>query len=364
MTVNLIDLVQRHLSGPVLRQISSILGESEATTEATVTTAVPTAIAALMKQASTPSGASALASHLDRVDTGLLGNLSSSLAGGAKGLMDGGASLARNLFGSQLDPLSDGLGRATGMGKGAITSLLALLTPIIAGVLSREKREKGLDANGLMSLLGGQKSFISGLVPADLSDALGLGAVGAGARAAADRAGDYAVRAGDYVADTGRAAVRATQYAAGEGTSILKKLLPFVVLLLLGLIAWRWIAGRSTSEVAAARPLGTDVKAAGPQADLSGTIDRAAGALRGVTDVESAKAALPALQAVAREIETLSSTIASQPSGVRSSIAASASTALSTLKSLGDKALAIPGVGEVLRPVMTSLTDGLTRLRG
>ncbi len=368
MAVNLVDLVQNHLTGPVMRQFGSLLGESEAATQSAVGLAVPATIGALMKQASTPSGASMLSSLLDKADTSMLGSLASSLGGGAKSLLDSGSNLVRSLFGSQANAVSDGVSRATGMGKDKITKLLALIVPIVIGVLAREKRDKGLDTAGITNLLGGQKSFLSGLLPAGLSDTLGItdliGATGAKARAAADRAGEYAVRTADYAADTGRAAVRTTARAAEEGTSILRKLLPLAALALLGLILWSWLAGRSGSKVDAAprvEDAGAGVGAV--QTELTGYIDSATAALRNITDVESAKAAIPKLQAATKGVNTLSTTLSSLTSAARSSVSSAASTAITSLQALADKALALPGVSDVLKPTVTGLMDALGKLR-
>ena len=357
MALNLIDLVQKNLSSPVLRQISSLLGESEASTQTAVAAAVPAVIGALMKQTSTPTGARDLAAQLDKTDTSFLSNLTSSLGGGARSLMDSGSNLVHGLFGSQLGAVNDGLSRASGMGKGAIASLLAVITPIVMGVLAKTKRDQGLDATGLSNLLGGQSSFLSGLLPAGMGDILGIGGLlgGAGAKVRAT-----AERAGGYAADTGRAAARTTQRAASEGSSFVMKLLPLAALALLGLILWAWLSGRD-KKVEAAPPL--QGVAAEVQTDLRGFVDSATSALRGITDVDTARAALPKLQAATQGITGLSSKLTTLPAAARSSIATAASTSYSSVQSLVDKVLAIPGVGDIVRPATTSLMDALAKLR-
>jgi hypothetical protein len=358
MAVNLIDIVQRYLSGPVMRQISSLLGENEAKTQAAVSMAVPATIGALIKQASTPSGASSLSSLLDKADTGMLANLTSSLSGGAKGLMDKGAHLVNSLFGSSASAATDSISRASGLTKEKTASLLALVAPVAVGALAKVKRDQGLDAAGLASLLDGQSSFLSGLLPAGLADVLGIGnlvgSAGAKAHATADRAAGYS-------ADAGRATARTAQAAAHEGSSLLKKILPIAVLALLGLILWGWFANRS-KPVEAAPPVKTEL-AGGTQAELKGFIDNATSALRGVTDVESAKAAVPKLQAATQSINTLSSKLSALSAEARSSLSASAATAKTSLQALADKALALPGVSDVLKPAVTSLMDALGKLR-
>ena len=355
MAANLIDLVQSYLGGPALRQISSVLGESESETQSALAVAVPATIGALVKQASTPAGASALSSLLEKTDTSLLGNLPASLSGGGKGLMEAGTSLGRSLFGSQLDGVSDALSRVTGMGKGVISSLLALITPIVLGVVAKEKRDKGLDASGLAQLLGSQTTFLSGLLPAGVSDALGLSrnAAPEPVRAAAQR--DPAPE---------RVSARTAHHAVQDAGSIWKTLLPVAALLLVALIGWSWFSGRTTSEVEASdtRTVTETGALDSARSQLSELIDGATRSLRGVTDVASAEAALPQIESAARGISGIAAldTLGAEADASLSSVASSAT---ATLQPLVDKALALPGVAAVLEPATEALMDALDELR-
>ena len=361
MAVNVIDLVQKHINGPLTRQIASALAESEAKTQSAVAMAVPAITGALMKQAQTPAGADSLASLLDRTDTGLLANLTSALGSGAKGLMETGSTLTSGLFGPQLNAVSDGLSRASGMGKEKVVSLLALLAPVVMGVLAKVKREQGLDAAGLSNLLSSQSTFLSGLLPAGLGDTLGIGSMlssGTKVRAGAERPGAKAAGAGRAAA---RTAERATERAVPEASSLLRKLLPIAVLAVIVLVAWGWWTGRDSSPVEAARPLQGVVGEA--QTDLKNHVDTAATALRGVTDVESARAALPRLQTATQGIAALTPTLTGLPTETRSSLASAAAAAIKSLQPLADQALAVPGAEEVLGPAVIGLMDALAKLR-
>jgi hypothetical protein len=138
------------------------------------------------------------------------------------------------------------------------------------------------------------------------------------------------------------------------------KLLPLAALALLGLVLWAWLSNRD-KKVEAAPPL--QGVAAEVQTDMRGFVDSATSALRGITDVDTARAALPKLQASTQGITALSSKLTSLPAAARSGIATAASTSYSTLQPLVDKVLAIPGVGDVIRPATTSLMDALAKLR-
>jgi outer membrane protein OmpA-like peptidoglycan-associated protein len=59
------------------------------------------------------------------------------------------------------------------MRRGSVTSLLSLAAPIVMSVLGKQIASRGLDATGLMSLLGGQRDAIMALVPGGLAGLLG-----------------------------------------------------------------------------------------------------------------------------------------------------------------------------------------------
>ncbi len=364
MAVNIIDLVQRNLSGPVTRQISSLLGESEATTHAAVGYAVPTIVGALMKQASSPSGARELASHLDRTDTTVLTNLPSTLSSGAKSVMDVGASSARSLFGMPMNAVTDALSRASGMGKGAITSLLALVTPIVMSVVAKLKRDQGLDANGLASLLSGQSSYLAGLLPAGLAATLGINhlvdTTAGAARAGAGRVADYATDGGRAVPQTERATGERVE-REHEGNTFLRRVLPIAALLLVAAVAWSWIARRSETRASVSPEVGGVATA--EHGELNSAVDEATEALRRITDVESARTAVPKIENAARTVELLSTRVNAMPSSTRSALASASSAAMTNVRTFADRAMGIPGVSDVISPAVTSLVDALRKLR-
>lgn len=351
MAINLLELVQSQLSGPILQKISGLVGESEAATKSAVGVAVPSLLAGMMKQASTPSGANALASTLDSVDTGILGNLGSALSGGGGKLMETGSGLVKNLFGGSLGSVTDVISKASGVGKGAIGSLLGMLAPILFGVLGKQKAALGLDAGGLANLLSGQKSFLSGLLPAGLTDTLGLGNLFGGAK-----------EVGRAAVDTGRTAMATAGRAGAEtvkqGSSLAKKLLPLLLIAVLGFIAWRVFSTKSEPVAQAAMSQVDSTKR-----QLTGVLESATAALSGVRDAASAKAALPRIEDAARSVGSMASSLGTMPATVRDAVGQVTSSLLPGLKAAADKALALPGVSDVLKPAVTQLLDGIAKLK-
>ena len=86
--------------------------------------------------------------------------------------------------------------------------------------------------------------------------------------------------------------------------------------------------------------------------------------LQGVTDAESAKAALPKLEAARTQIDKVSSLVGQLTPDQRKVVAAVVAPAMPTINRLTDRVLEIPGVGEVLRPTIDPVKTKLADLSG
>jgi hypothetical protein len=87
--------------------------------------------------------------------------------------------------------------------------------------------------------------------------------------------------------------------------------------------------------------------------------------LQSVTDVESAKAALPKLEAAKTQIDKVSSLVGQLSPDQRKTIAEEVVTpAMPMINRLSDKVLEIPGVSDVLRPTIDPVKTKLADLSG
>ena len=84
--------------------------------------------------------------------------------------------------------------------------------------------------------------------------------------------------------------------------------------------------------------------------------------LGGVTDAASAQAALPKLRDITTQIDQVDGLIGQMTPEQRKLLAGIASPLMPTLNQLFDKVLAIPGVGEVLKPTIDLLRAKLAML--
>ena len=177
MAVNLVELVKGYLTPDIIQKSASFVGESEPATQKAMNGIVPTLIAAMANQAATSGGAEKLSRILDtgKYNGSGLNNLGSLFSGGEttqKAITQGKDTLS-SLFGSKTEGVTDQIARFAGVRAGSASSLLALVVPLILSLLGRQRSTIGQGPSALASLLGEQKGFLSGLLPAGIGSFLG-----------------------------------------------------------------------------------------------------------------------------------------------------------------------------------------------
>ncbi len=157
-----------------IESIAGRLGIDPAQASDAIQQALPLLMAGLARNATSPQGANALHSALERDHAGIDigGLLGSVLGGGGGGLGDmlgsvlggsssgggsangvGGAILG-HIFGGRRDQAAQGLGQTSGLGGAGASQLLAMLAPLVMAALGNMTRKQGLDANALSGVLG------------------------------------------------------------------------------------------------------------------------------------------------------------------------------------------------------------------
>ena len=113
-----------------------------------ITSALPSIMGAMQKNASTPSGAEALAKALGD-HAGNAGNIISNLKGAD--LIDGSKILG-HIFGGDLSSVVNGISQKSGVASNAVSNILASIAPSILALLGKQNGNSG--AAGLGGLLG------------------------------------------------------------------------------------------------------------------------------------------------------------------------------------------------------------------
>ena len=351
--LNLVDLMKGQLGGDVLTPLAETLGTSQPSTSTAVSAAVPALLAALGSTASTPDGARRLTSELDRVDERAVDNLPQSLGGGGPSMAALGTSLLGNLFGSgTLASLASVLSRFAGLDSGKTSSLLALLAPLVLGLLKR--RTQGQGAEGVTRLLVSQQQNIMNAMPSGLSTALagvsGLGTLSDWARGTAGSA-YQAGRAGVYEASG------TTRAGAAAGMSALRWVLPLLAVVIVAGVLWWWLASRPTTVTAP--PIGTD-RVAVLTGQVSDVFRSATDTFTGITDTAAAEAAVPKLRGLSSQLDTLRGSMDQLPAEGKARIVALCKDGASKLMPVINSAMAIPGVSDRIQPIVDEIRAKLT----
>jgi hypothetical protein len=373
--MNLVDLVTSQLTGDVLGKLGELAGTNESQTRSATSAAVPALLSVFGKLASTNSGANQLASSLGGLDLKTLGNLAGLLGGGqASSLGNIGGSLLSSLLGNNMGSLVGTIASFAGMQPGIMKTLLTYLAPIVLGTIANQFKGAKPDAAGITKLFSDQQDNIKAALPRGLSLA-------------------------DF--DTTSASPRRHEEARGvhrheEPASAFPSWLPLLLLPLLGLVGWAlWPkpapAPRAVVVEETRRREGPVVVDRTEVIEREGkkvtdtveeTIELAPGmresllvgegltglfgnlgkVLGTVTDEASARAVLPQLNDYAPVLESLQKSTVALPEAGRASIVELVSKNIGTLQKLVDTAMAIPGVKEILGPVVAPMVETLSKL--
>ena len=351
MAFNIVSAIINSLAPSVIDKVAAALGVNPGLARSALGAAVPAVLAVFGSKASTETGARALFDAVSKTDTGAFGDLAATLSGarGEKFLQGGLGSLGSLLGDAGLKGLTGAIGRQAGIGSDASSSLVSLAGQLAMGQLAKSAASEGLDAAGLGGMLRAQQDNITSALPAGLGDMLSAsGLVG-----------------GNFAEQAGRAATQAVHKAAPvtkKGASWLTWAMP----VLLALVALWWFLGnRSATTVTEAVPQAvTEVMVEGVDIgkQLTGALDGLRTTLGGITDAATAEAALPRLQETVTAVDGISGLLAKLTPEQRSMLAGLVSAALPAIKEVSGKVLAIPGVGDIVKPTVDGLVAKIEAL--
>jgi hypothetical protein len=174
---SLLDAVKEYFNPAVTQKMSSLAGATPQNTNRAINGIVPALLSGAATLAGSREGAGQLMDliRLQTNDGKILSNLTDKLSGGnaTEDLMSSGRDIVARLFGRNLNSVIDALARSIGINSSTIGSLLSMAAPVVLGALGRERSARGLGADGLASLLTGQKSFLAQMLPAGLTSLIG-----------------------------------------------------------------------------------------------------------------------------------------------------------------------------------------------
>lgn len=159
---NLFEQLQGQLSDDLLNQLSQQLGGvSKEQTALAANGVFSTLVNHLAKNASSPEGASSLASALDRDHDGsVIDNIMDLIGGGMSSQQQSsalnGAGIIKHILGNNQGGVIEMISKMSGLDSSKTGNLMTMLAPVVMGLLGKEKRQQGLDVGGLANLLTGE----------------------------------------------------------------------------------------------------------------------------------------------------------------------------------------------------------------
>ncbi|PKN95001.1 MAG: hypothetical protein CVU44_04110 [Chloroflexi bacterium HGW-Chloroflexi-6] len=136
-------------------QIGQKIGADEQTTNSALSAAIPLLVSALAKNASEPVGAQALHQAVaNDHDGSILDNMESFLGSPEAA---NGAGILKHVLGGQQPVVTKGLTKNTGLNSNQVGQLLQIVAPLVMGMLGKQQKQAGLDANDLSGLLSSEK---------------------------------------------------------------------------------------------------------------------------------------------------------------------------------------------------------------
>ncbi len=155
----IIDTVMSNLGDAQIAAIAGQLGTDPAQARAAIEHALPLIVGGMARNAGTSQGAEALHNALgDHAGSDIGSILGSVLAGGGSSGI--GGSILGHIFGNNQTAANQGLGQTTGLGTQNAGQLLAILAPIVMGILANHVQNQNLGPGGLGSMLGQESQQI------------------------------------------------------------------------------------------------------------------------------------------------------------------------------------------------------------
>ncbi len=176
---SILDLLSSDLGKQLISGASAQTGQPADKTANVLSMALPTILAAMQRNASTPQGANSLNSALEdsRHDGSILDQLGGLLGGGNadSNLMNDGAGILSHVLGGNQEKVAQNISKTSGVDAGSVAQIIKMAAPILMAVLGSQKRKDNVGESGIGDLLGSvlgkntnhDRSFIETMLDAD-----------------------------------------------------------------------------------------------------------------------------------------------------------------------------------------------------
>lgn len=362
MADNLVATISQYLTPDLQSKIAAALGLDASTATKAFGAAVPAILSSLGAVAATPGGAAKLSDAISNQDLGALDSLGKTLESDSPmAMIESGTSTLGALVGNGgISALTGAISKFSGADADTSGSVIGMMAPIVTGVIAQQDPASWSSAAGITSFFASQKSNISAALPNGVGALLG----GAGLAGIAGAARSTITQA--------TAAPAQAQAAIQEAKGGIPTWLLIVGAIIIAFLAWHFLGKSGDKSDVAKIPAATTAQPAAPSAPqldvaaitkgVTGQLDGLKASLGSITDVASAKAALPQLAASTSDLGKLTGIVGTLPAAGKTAVTSLFGAALPALKAQIDKVEAIPGVGEVTKPTLDGLAAKLEAL--
>jgi hypothetical protein len=354
--LDIMNMIAGAATPALAAKVAGALGLPEGVVRKVMTAGLPVILATLLKKGSTTGGMDAISAALGGMGKNPLDSLTNALGGSASQVSaaaQGGSDMLGSLLGvGAAGGLAKTLASYAGIDEKAAGPLMGILGSTALGGLKTAADKEGLDAAGVMRLLGSQKGQIEKAIPADLGRMLSSAGI---------------LPQASEVASAARAAVPPAPPAQSGGW--MKWALGAVALAAIAWIGSQFL-GRAPEPAVTTAPAAT--AAAGPLvvdgvdigASLEGVFGNLTSTLSGITDTASATAAVQALTEADTTLGGLESAISSLSGEGRTALQALIAGALPALRTTIDGLLGDSAISGILKPTLDSILARLTTMGG
>jgi hypothetical protein len=356
--MDIMKMVTGAVTPVMAAKVAGALGVPEGIVKKVMALGVPVILASLLKRGSTAGGTDAIGAALASLGKNPLDGLGKALEGGASQVStaaQGGSDMLGSLLGvGASGGLAKALAGYAGVDEKAAGPLLGLAGSAALGGLKNAADTQGLDAAGVMRLLGTQKDQINAAIPSDLGRLLSTSGI-------LPQPADLASAA--------RAAIPAAPEPA-QSAGWLKWVIGALVVAALAWLASQFLGSKPasvTTEAPATAPVATDplvVDGVNIGESIQGILTNLTGTLAGVTDAASATAAVQSLSDADTALGGLQTAVGALTGEGKTALQALIGGALPALKTTIDGLLGDSAIGPILKPALDGILAKLTAFGG
>jgi Bacterial protein of unknown function (DUF937) len=346
MAINLISDVMKMATPSLINNIASALGVNPTLAQTVLASAVPAVFSGVAAQAASPSGLSNIVNSLSQMNPNMLSSLAAPMTGGANNpMITAGTSMLTSMLGAGgLSNIVNSITKSSGVPAAAGTGLVALAGQMAMSTLA--SHTSGMDASSIGKMLSAQAGNFSAAMPAGMSASMGN--MGSTASAAAKNTANQAAS------------------ATSGGTNWLKYALPALAVAA-GLYYFTGMKSHDKDDMAkpaatAATPAAIMIDNVDVTKSLTTSFSGLTAALTSVKDATSATAAAAQITEASKGISAVSALASKFSPEQKASVIGLVNGSLPALTGVITQAEALPGVGDILKPLIGPVLEQLTAL--